>query len=162
MLGVPATGILREINNESFVTAARVAPNPQARLTRAFSSEVDTGSREENASEQETRASVPIPSERKLWPVEMDRQRASSSRTSVARRAAFAIALAALVASYAHSAEARGRHEFGRGRHGVHGARFMDDRRHGNDAYAKAASEESDKLLKTCRAASQSMIRKSA
>jgi hypothetical protein len=31
----------------------------------------------------------------------------------------------------------------------VHGARFMDDRRHGNDAYAKAASEESSKLLKT-------------
>ena len=25
----------------------------------------------------------------------------------------------------------------------------MDDRRHGNDAYAKAASEESDELLKT-------------
>jgi hypothetical protein len=33
MLGVPATRILREINNESFVTAARVAPNPPARLS---------------------------------------------------------------------------------------------------------------------------------
>jgi hypothetical protein len=33
--------------------------------TRAFSSEVGTGSREENASEQEARASVPIQSERK-------------------------------------------------------------------------------------------------
>ena len=32
---------------------------------RAFSSEVGTGSREENASKQETRASVPIQSERK-------------------------------------------------------------------------------------------------
>jgi hypothetical protein len=32
---------------------------------RAFSSEVDTGSREENASKQEKRASVPIQSERK-------------------------------------------------------------------------------------------------
>jgi hypothetical protein len=34
-------------------------------LSRAFSSEVGTGSREENASKQETRASVPIQSERK-------------------------------------------------------------------------------------------------
>ncbi|HWL20407.1 MAG TPA: hypothetical protein VNS33_12105 [Bradyrhizobium sp.] len=142
---------MREINNESFVTAARVAPNPPAHLTRAFSSEVDTGSREENASEQETRASVPIQSERKLWSVKMDRQRASSRKMSMARRAAFAIALAALVASCAHSAEARGRHGFGRGGHGVHGAHFTSDRRHrhGNDAYAKAASEETDKLLKT-------------
>jgi hypothetical protein len=32
---------------------------------RAFSSEVGTGSRKENASKQETRASVPIQSERK-------------------------------------------------------------------------------------------------
>ena len=35
------------------------------RVTRAFSSEVGTGSREENASKQETRASVPIQSGRK-------------------------------------------------------------------------------------------------
>jgi hypothetical protein len=34
---------------------------------RAFSSEVDTGSREENASKQESRASVLIQSEPKLW-----------------------------------------------------------------------------------------------
>ncbi|MEH2673618.1 hypothetical protein DXU07_30855 [Bradyrhizobium elkanii] len=33
---------------------------------RAFSSEVDTGSREENASKQESRASVPIQSEPKM------------------------------------------------------------------------------------------------
>jgi hypothetical protein len=41
---------------------------PPARLraaSRAFSSEVDTGSCEENASKRETRASVPIQSERK-------------------------------------------------------------------------------------------------
>jgi len=33
----------------------------------------------------------------------------------------------------------------------VHGAHFTSDRRHrhGNDTYAKAASEETDKLLKT-------------
>ena len=38
------------------------------RRPRAFSSEVGTGSREENASEQEARASVPIQSEWKgLW-----------------------------------------------------------------------------------------------
>jgi hypothetical protein len=38
------------------------------RSTRAFSSEVGTGSREENASRQEAKASVPIQSERKrLW-----------------------------------------------------------------------------------------------
>jgi hypothetical protein len=36
-----------------------------ARHSRAFSSEVGTGSREENASKQETKASVPIQSERK-------------------------------------------------------------------------------------------------
>ncbi|MBO4227259.1 hypothetical protein GRB70_33245 [Bradyrhizobium neotropicale] len=36
-----------------------------ASRTRAFSSEVDTGSREENASKRESRASVLIPSEPK-------------------------------------------------------------------------------------------------
>ena len=38
---------------------------------RAFSSEVDTGSREENASKQESRASVLILSEPALGPVEI-------------------------------------------------------------------------------------------
>jgi len=38
----------------------------RAHCTRAFSSEVDTGSREENASKQESRASVPIQSEPKM------------------------------------------------------------------------------------------------
>jgi len=66
----------------------------------------------------------------------------------MARRAAFAISLAALVASSAHVAEARGRHAFGRG-HGMHRAHSTGDRRTGNDAYATAASDEHDKLLKT-------------
>jgi hypothetical protein len=37
----------------------------KGRASEAFSSEVGTGSREENASKQEARASVPIQSERK-------------------------------------------------------------------------------------------------
>jgi hypothetical protein len=65
----------------------------------------------------------------------------------MARRAAFAIRLAALIASCAHSAQARGGHGFGRGGHGMHRAQFAGDRRHGNDAYAKAASDERDRLL---------------
>jgi hypothetical protein len=67
----------------------------------------------------------------------------------MARRAAFAISFAALVASYAHSAEARGRHGSGHGGHGLYGTHFTGDRRHGNDAYAKAASGEREKLLDT-------------
>jgi hypothetical protein len=35
-------------------------------VAKAFSSEVDTGSREENVSKQESRASLLIPSEAKL------------------------------------------------------------------------------------------------
>jgi hypothetical protein len=53
-------------------------------------------------------------------------------------------------------AEARGGHGFeghgfghGFGGHGVHGAEFAGGRRHGNDTYAKAASEERDRLLDT-------------
>ncbi len=55
----------------------------------------------------------------------------------------------------AASAEARGGHGFhhGFGGHEVHGAdgggSFASDRRHGNDAYVKAAAEEEDKLLNT-------------
>jgi hypothetical protein len=67
----------------------------------------------------------------------------------MARRAAFTIGLAALVASYVHAAEARGRHGLGRGGHGMHRAHAKGDRRTGNDAYAKAASGERDKLLDT-------------
>jgi hypothetical protein len=54
---------------------------------------------------------------------------------------------AALIASCAHSAQARGGHGFGRGGHGMHRAQFTGGRRHGNDAYAKAASGERDRLL---------------
>jgi hypothetical protein len=51
------------------------------------------------------------------------------------------------VAALTHAAEARGGHGFGRGfgGHGMHGT--AGDRRHGNDAYTKAASDEEDKLL---------------
>ena len=43
-------------------------------------------------------------------------------------------------------ADARG-HGFGGHGIGMRGAQFAADRRHGNDAYVKAASEERDKLL---------------
>jgi hypothetical protein len=68
-------------------------------------------------------------------------------QNTMARRAAFAIGLAALIASCAHSAQARGGRGFGRGGHGMHRAQFAGDRRHGNDAYAKAAPDERDRLL---------------
>jgi hypothetical protein len=57
----------------------------------------------------------------------------------------------ALLASSALPADARGGHGFGRsfGGHGVHGAPFAGDRRHANDTYIKAASEERDRLLNT-------------
>ena len=47
------------------------------------------------------------------------------------------------------SADARGVHGIGRdlGGHGMHGPQFSGGRRHGTDAYVKAASDERDKLL---------------
>jgi hypothetical protein len=39
--------------------------------------------------------------------------------------------------------------DHGSGGHAMHGAEFAGDRRHGNDAYIKAASEERDRLLDT-------------
>ncbi len=54
---------------------------------------------------------------------------------------------AALLTIITFPAEARGGHGFGG--HGKHGAEFAGGRRHGNDAYAKAASEERDRLLDT-------------
>ena len=58
------------------------------------------------------------------------------------------------------AADARGAHGFGHGHFGMHGSGgramhgsaegagdFADDKRHGNDAYTKAASEEEDHLL---------------
>jgi hypothetical protein len=69
-----------------------------------------------------------------------------------ARSAAVAAGLVtALLASSALPASARGGHGFGRGMgaHGMHGAPFAGDRRHANDTYIKAASQERDKLLNT-------------
>jgi hypothetical protein len=44
-------------------------------------------------------------------------------------------------------AEARGGHGFGE--RGTHGSEFAGGRRHGNDNYIKAASDEREKLLNT-------------
>jgi hypothetical protein len=44
-------------------------------------------------------------------------------------------------------AEARGGHGFGE--RGTHGSEFVGGRRHGNDNYIKAASDEREKLLNT-------------
>jgi hypothetical protein len=56
---------------------------------------------------------------------------------------------AALLTASVPAADARGGHGFGRGigGHGMHGAPLAGDRRHANDAYTKAASDEQDKLL---------------
>jgi hypothetical protein len=57
-----------------------------------------------------------------------------------------------LSAAFAVSAEARGGGQgYGRGfvGHSMHGAHFVGGRRHGNDTYIKAASDERDKLLTT-------------
>jgi hypothetical protein len=47
------------------------------------------------------------------------------------------------------SADARGIHGFGRGvgGGGMHGGQLARDRRHGNDAYTNASSDETDKML---------------
>jgi hypothetical protein len=68
-----------------------------------------------------------------------------------ARSAAIALSLAtALLISCALPADARGFHGgHGFGGHGMRGAPFAGDRRHGDDAYVKAASDERDKLLNT-------------
>jgi Spy/CpxP family protein refolding chaperone len=61
-----------------------------------------------------------------------------------------ALLLAALMAGLALPADARGGgHGFGRGfaAHGRHGPQFAGGRRHGNDDYVKAASDDRDKLL---------------
>ena len=60
-----------------------------------------------------------------------------------------------LILTMAAPAEARGGHGFhhGLGGHEMHGndggGSFAGSRRHGNDAYVRAASEEEDKLLNT-------------
>jgi hypothetical protein len=57
----------------------------------------------------------------------------------------------AFLATLTFSADARGIHGIGRdfGGHGRHGPQFSGDRRHGDDAYIKAGSDERDKLLTT-------------
>jgi hypothetical protein len=71
----------------------------------------------------------------------------------MARTPQFAVATLGLVflATLTFSADARGIHGMGRefGGHGAHGPQFSGDRRRGNDAYTKAASDERDKLLTT-------------
>jgi hypothetical protein len=76
----------------------------------------------------------------------------------MARKARFAAAAAGLGAVLLEvsglPADARGGHGGygfvrGFGGHGMHGAGFAADRRHANDSYIKAASEERDKLLDT-------------
>jgi hypothetical protein len=62
----------------------------------------------------------------------------------MALRVAFAVGLAALVASCAYSAQARGGHGLARGGHRMH---RDSHRRHGNDAYAKATSNQRDRLM---------------
>jgi hypothetical protein len=57
-----------------------------------------------------------------------------------------------LLAACTFAAQARGGHGFsGHGfeGHGAHGEPFAGGRRHGNDSYIKAASEEREKLLDT-------------
>ncbi|WFU37232.1 hypothetical protein QA635_07275 [Bradyrhizobium brasilense] len=50
----------------SVFSRAKISEKIEANFVRAFSSEVETGSREENASKQESRASVLIQSEPKM------------------------------------------------------------------------------------------------
>jgi hypothetical protein len=68
-----------------------------------------------------------------------------------ARSAVIAITLgAACLTTLTLSANARGVHGLGRGfggGHGKHGPQLAGDRRHGNDAYTKAVSDERDNLL---------------
>jgi hypothetical protein len=67
-----------------------------------------------------------------------------------ARSAVIAITLGvACLTTLTLSADARGGHGLGRGfgGHGMRGPQFAGDRRHSNDAYTKAVSDERDKLL---------------
>ena len=85
----------------------------------------------------------------------MPHWQAKFSRSSAARVIAAAGSILILSMAMAAPAEARGGHGFhhGLGGHEMHGAdsggSFAGDRRRGNDAYVKAASEEEDKLLNT-------------
>ncbi|HWX27104.1 MAG TPA: hypothetical protein VNZ53_06660 [Steroidobacteraceae bacterium] len=77
------------------------------------------------------------------------------SRSRAACVIAAAGSILILSMAIAAPAEARGGHSFhhGLGGHEMHGGdgggSFAGNRRHGNDAYVRAASEEEDKLLNT-------------
>jgi hypothetical protein len=77
------------------------------------------------------------------------------SRSSAAHVIAAAGSIMILSIAMAAPADARSGHGFhhGFGGHEMHGGdgdgSFAGDRRHGNDAHVKAASEEEDKLLNT-------------
>jgi hypothetical protein len=74
-------------------------------------------------------------------PFEMKRQVQSTAAATVLG--------AVFVMTLTLAADARGGHGLGRGfgGHGMHGPQFSGDRRHGNDTYIKAASDDRDKLL---------------
>jgi len=80
------------------------------------------------------------------------RERPDMMRAALSALLAAGLATALLTISIG-SADARG-HGFGGhglghgvGGHGMHGAEFAGGRRHGNDTYTNAASEERDRLL---------------
>ena len=85
----------------------------------------------------------------------MPHRQAKFSHSSSARVIAAAGSALILSMAMAAPAEARGGHGFhhGLGGHEMHGSEgggsFAGNRRHGNDAYVRAASEEEDKLLNT-------------
>jgi hypothetical protein len=84
----------------------------------------------------------------------MPHHEAKLTRSHTVRAIAAAGSILILSIAVAAPAEARGGHGFhhGFGHHGWNGAddgSFAGNRRRGNDAYAKAASEEEDKLLNT-------------
>jgi hypothetical protein len=82
-------------------------------------------------------------------------RQAKFSRSSAARLIAAAGSILILSMAIAAPAEARGGRgvHHGLGGHEMHGSdgggSFTGNRRHGDDAYVRAASEEEDKLLNT-------------
>jgi len=85
----------------------------------------------------------------------MPHQQAKFSRSVATRVIAAAGSILILSMAMAAPAEARGGHGFHYGLGGpeMHGSdgggSFAGNRRHGNDAYVRAASKEEDKLLNT-------------
>jgi hypothetical protein len=85
----------------------------------------------------------------------MPHQQAKFSRSAAARLIAATSSILILSMALAAPAEARGGRGFhhGPGSHEMNGSdgggAFAGNRRHGNDAYVRAASEEEDKLLNT-------------